>query len=403
MNSVYRFLAAAFVLAVAVQPAFAGEGGGIAGFPSSTTVDTTIGVGVAAKWNIVSVPLIAAFMHKDSLFPSSISNAFRYDTGYVGDNDLEMGRGYWLKFDSAETVPLFGSAVHKDTFDVVAGWNLFGSVSGPVPVGSITTVPGGITLSKFWQFNAGYTYAAAVEPGRGYWVKASGAGGIVLDAGAAAVPRAEVDPFSGLHTLVIEDSRGMKQTLRFGAVTPKTAGLSTEMPPPPPPGVFDARFEDGSWAELYPAGGERNFAVSVRSAAWPVTVRWAIDAADGSAIELNESVKMTGSGSAVIPGEGPIVIRTGAPALPAAFSLRQNYPNPFNPVTTISYDLPANAAVKLTVYDLLGREVAVLAEGVQEAGTHDVVFDASGYPSGVYFYRIEAGAFSAARKLVLMK
>ena len=89
--------------------------------------------------------------------------------------------------------------------------------------------------------------------------------------------------------------------------------------------------------------------------------------------------------------------------LPTQFSLSQNYPNPFNPSTTIRYALPRNAAVRLTVYDALGREVALLVNGRQEAGGHEVVFQASTLASGMYFYRLQAEGFVQIRSLVLLR
>lgn len=97
-------------------------------------------------------------------------------------------------------------------------------------------------------------------------------------------------------------------------------------------------------------------------------------------------------------------------AKPTTFSLDQNYPNPFNPSTTIRFSLPAAAHVSLTVVNLLGEEVATLVARGMEAGTHLVQWDASGIPSGIYFYRLEAkpgvdgqGAFIETRRLVLLK
>jgi hypothetical protein len=79
--------------------------------------------------------------------------------------------------------------------------------------------------------------------------------------------------------------------------------------------------------------------------------------------------------------------------LPSEYFLFQNYPNPFNPTTTISFDLPEQAVVTLKVYNTLGQEVSVLINHeVMEEGTEDVEFDATGLPSGVYFYRIAAQA-----------
>ncbi len=80
-----------------------------------------------------------------------------------------------------------------------------------------------------------------------------------------------------------------------------------------------------------------------------------------------------------------------------------NYPNPFNPNTVISYQLPVAGLTNLSVYDVRGRKVAELVESVQSAGTHEITFDGSGLPSGIYLYRLTAGSFTACGKMVLMK
>jgi hypothetical protein len=89
--------------------------------------------------------------------------------------------------------------------------------------------------------------------------------------------------------------------------------------------------------------------------------------------------------------------------LPLEFALSQNYPNPFNPSTTIRYALPEPAEVELTVYDVLGRTIRELASGTQPAGTYEVTFDATGLPSGVYFYRLQAGDYVETKRMVVAK
>lgn len=89
--------------------------------------------------------------------------------------------------------------------------------------------------------------------------------------------------------------------------------------------------------------------------------------------------------------------------VPKNFSLEQNYPNPFNPATSIKYQVASRTYVKLAVYNMLGQEVAVLAEGEKSPGTYTVRLDASALSSGVYFYRLTAGSLSEVRKMILLK
>ncbi len=98
-----------------------------------------------------------------------------------------------------------------------------------------------------------------------------------------------------------------------------------------------------------------------------------------------------------------IVAVEEARGVPANFALEQNYPNPFNPSTLVSYQLPAVSQVRLSVYDLLGREVAVLVNGREAAGTHEVRVDGTGLSSGVYMCRMVAGPYVTTIKMVLTK
>ncbi len=98
-----------------------------------------------------------------------------------------------------------------------------------------------------------------------------------------------------------------------------------------------------------------------------------------------------------------IIANETAPELPSAAALTSNYPNPFTHATTIEYALPASGHVHLSVYDVLGREVAILVDGVQHAGKHASVFDAASLPSGTYVYRLEAAGQVRTGLMTLMK
>lgn len=90
-------------------------------------------------------------------------------------------------------------------------------------------------------------------------------------------------------------------------------------------------------------------------------------------------------------------------AVPSAVMLYQNYPNPFNPSTVIPYALPASGSVRLTVFNSIGQELEVLVDGMKEAGTYSAEFNASRYPSGIYFYTLRTRNYSSIKKMILTK
>ncbi len=105
-------------------------------------------------------------------------------------------------------------------------------------------------------------------------------------------------------------------------------------------------------------------------------------------------------------GKGTVTAMQGeSPQVPNSYSLRQNFPNPFNPSTTLTFTVPIGSrqAISLRVFDLLGREVAVLFQGEKEPGTYTVRFDAATLSSGVYYCRLTAGSFAAARSMILTR
>jgi photosystem II stability/assembly factor-like uncharacterized protein len=107
-----------------------------------------------------------------------------------------------------------------------------------------------------------------------------------------------------------------------------------------------------------------------------------------------------------------IGIKNYGKGTPSAFKLYQNYPNPFNPVTKIKYQIPdvsrssssgSGIAVRLVLFDVLGRQVKTLVDENKKPGTYEMEWDASGFPSGVYFYKLSAGLYSQTKKMVLLK
>jgi hypothetical protein len=122
-------------------------------------------------------------------------------------------------------------------------------------------------------------------------------------------------------------------------------------------------------------------------------------------LAVNDNFIFAATGSGVWRRSTDVIVKT--PGVnnntPCRFALHQNYPNPFNPATTINYELPVTNYVKLSVYDILGREITVLVNEQQQAGEYKVEWDASNYPSGVYFCKLITNEYSETKKMVLIK
>jgi Leucine-rich repeat (LRR) protein len=99
----------------------------------------------------------------------------------------------------------------------------------------------------------------------------------------------------------------------------------------------------------------------------------------------------------------PTGVKTEFLSIPNKFALSQNYPNPFNPKTVIGYQLPNHTMVKLSIYNLLGQLVTTLVSEKQQPGKHEVIWDASGFPSGIYIYRIQADGHTEVKKMLLIQ
>jgi hypothetical protein len=137
---------------------------------------------VSALWNIVSLPLVVNYCHKDSVFRSAISSASTFgSTGYITRDTLRYGEGYWLKFAAPETLTIVGNYIQLDTIDVRAGWNMIGAISTPVAASSVVQIPSIIVVSPYFGYtSAGYVNSAMLHPMKGYWVKVNQDGQLVL-------------------------------------------------------------------------------------------------------------------------------------------------------------------------------------------------------------------------------
>ncbi len=390
----------------------------------------SVGVPIDAGWNIVSNPIITANDSVLDLYPTAaFSYAFAYSptTGYSQEYQLENGKGYWEKFPSSLTQTITGIQLTADTIPVVAGWNLIGSLFSTVDTSTISSTPPGIRQSPFYGFSGGYIAEDILEPGKGYWVKSSTTGSLIMSAPINNTPSTNAvqnttPSWDGFSSVTISDNSGGSQVLYLGEITARAAA-AFELPPAGPDGVLDVRFESQRMVESIHADATHrvDYPIAIRSTAYPVSVEWNIvgksgfSLRDGITGSILPSRALSGTGRIIItnPSVARLVISAEQSGVPTEFSLDQNYPNPFNPTTSIAYGLASPAQVTLKVFDILGQEVVTLADGLQDAGYFTVEWDGknamgNAVSSGVYFYRIEASGadgttFRSLRKMTLMK
>jgi phosphatidylserine/phosphatidylglycerophosphate/cardiolipin synthase-like enzyme len=152
----------------------------VSGYGQAAGGNISTEVYVFSGWNMVSVPVIILNKDKDTVFPSSISDAYFFGNGYQVAESLYHGKGYWLKFGAVDTVMVTGTEIFEDTIDVVTGWNLIGTITHPVAVSAIVESPSGIIVSEFFGYESGYVEADILQPGKAYWVKVSEEGQLIL-------------------------------------------------------------------------------------------------------------------------------------------------------------------------------------------------------------------------------
>ena len=360
-------------------------------------------VNVDSGWNIISAPILKSDMYKDRYYPGNTSDVFTFypDSGYVIRDSLELARGYWLKFPNDTSYSVTGLN-HRFRIDLEGGWNIVGPFDFLVPVSSITSIPTGIISSNFYGYDEGYLIADTLQPGKGYWVKASANGKVILDP--SILVKGEENQFASLMDqwgkIFIEDAVGDKMVLYI-----TEDDINVELPPMPPSGIFDARFTTDNMVENIAEESKR---IKLSSASYPITIR-----VESLNMKVNDIIsgdiinEELHSGDRLVISDPNInILKISSDfteGIPVSYELYQNYPNPFNPSTVIKFALPQDSKVNLTVFNILGEEIVELVNQEMKGGYHQIEFDASRYASGVYLYSITAGDFFETKKMVILR
>jgi hypothetical protein len=361
--------------------------------------------GYRNRWNLISLPRSVCSSGVNQVYPNAVSPAYLFDasggTGYVQCNLMEFGRGYWVKLAGSANLRIAGDSIRSSQFTVYSGWNLVGAITDTVLVNQITTLPPLAIASEFYGYADGYFHADTLCSGQAYWVRAETTATMFITSGGVASTSFSKPDVREFNSLTFTDGAGRKQTISFA--NELSAPERFALPPAPPKDAFDIRFASQRYAESV---GSVAVAIETQGIVYPLTISWNIS--DGATYRLAGNA-IAGTGKTTLTDERLTLSRGGNPTLPVEFSLEQNYPNPFNPITVINYTLPVASHVVLKVFNLLGQEVEKLVDEIQDAGFKSQVWNASGLPSGVYYYRLNAIrqdgylSYTNTKKLLLLR
>ena len=333
--------------------------------------------------------------------------------------------GYWIKMSAPDVLTISGAAIDRTTNRALDdGFNLVGYQPADNDLTTSAVFSTGASLVQVLGFETalnnpnspglgGKLYDPALPsfintlkvmaPGLGYWVKVEGATPLNYPATPdPATPVAKVVASAAADEHVYPTNQWMGiygQLLTDGESAPSGTVVD----------VVDEAGHIAAWAEVHHEGAYGYLPIYLDD---PTSARdegadvgeWLTVRVDGEPTKYR--VQWTEFGDLV--NLDMEVKSASASGLPQEFALRQNYPNPFNPATTITYQLPSEEAVSLSVYNPAGQKIRQLVRDVQQAGVHSVLWDGRddaqiSVASGYYFYRLEAGDFQQTQKLLLLK
>ncbi|MBE7477782.1 MAG: T9SS type A sorting domain-containing protein [Ignavibacteriota bacterium] len=358
-------------------------------------------------WNMVSVPgTNPNGMGVANWWPGRVGDVYKYAGGYQTITTATPGVGYWMKNNGAQTYntgdewPAGGLQVVAHTpLTGAIGWNMIGGYEIAATASLVTTVPAGLQSGPIYKYAGGYSAAATIDPGFGYWIKLTGSGQIIIPETMSKESK-PVEYFpENWGRIVITDAAGVSYTLY--AVNGQVDLSQYELPPAPPTGMYDFRYESGRIAEDLSSSVKT---IEMSGVVYPLTVRvegMDIRLMDESGKKLNENLK---DGESIEISESTIEkLMVSGELLPTVYSLEQNYPNPFNPSTMIEFSLPEMANVKLSIYNALGEKVAELVNTSLQAGKYQYNWNASGVATGMYIYELRTDNFVSVKKMLLLK
>lgn len=371
---------------------------------------------VARGWNMVSLPVDPIDKRVAAVFGNRRQRAFKYDEGYTAARFLEAGVGYWMSFRRGGTYNICGQPAGTNV-TLAEGWNLVGLHRDDMDVDDISTSPANLLTSDFYGFTTAYETADSLHAGEGYWVESSAAGTmIVTDAGKRSPlsdPSFEEAPVdSSWATIQIQSSSGQRQQLYLSPNTLTADDLfDFEMPPESPGRIFQARFHTnkqvaymfGSPAAFTVKGADGALTLSTSNLPHHVLQIESTDPHNPIQFFVDEN------NAATVPAGHETFIVTLAPrsvsnetteAVGEVLQLYGNYPNPFTGQTAVRFDLTHATHVRIQVFNALGQKMSTTIDAALPSGAHQIAIDASAWPAGIYFYRIETDSRHIVRSMM---
>jgi hypothetical protein len=317
--------------------------------------------------------------------------------------------GYLVYARAPHALQLDGEGVTQSTpISLVAGWNMTSYLpTAPMsPQSALASIADKVVLVKngagdVWMPEFNLNTIGTMEPGAGYQVHVTSAANLVYPTSAG--KNGSTSAGDGPATAAVASNATLLVLLPLhqdGDVVTARAGGRV---------VGQSTVESGK--ALVVIEGDDELTADVAEGARPGDVLSISTGVGAAEREISTAIRDLLSGAvanqvAYQPDRVWVAdaSATGTEAgVPSTFQLQQNYPNPFNPTTTIEYALPEAANVKLEVFNTLGQRVRVLVDESQQAGSHRIEFQADGLPSGVYFYKLQAGSHASVRQMTLLK